>query len=109
MADELLKFSLEPQLGGWPDIPVFSVPLLAGKWSVMSKLLHREIKQGRLKATRKGRAFQVLREDAIKYEEIHLMDAWRNSPLGRRLHAVGLVQLTANDRDPHFAPPSADN
>ena len=55
----LTTWRFMPDIGGWPNRPWFSIPLLAGKWWLPPRLLHGEIEAGRLKAYRVGQSYRV--------------------------------------------------
>jgi excisionase family DNA binding protein len=66
------SYPFAPIIGNWPDREWFSVPLLAGKWSIPSRKLHRQIEAGRLRAYRFGRHYRVTIESAKQFEDAYI-------------------------------------
>jgi hypothetical protein len=62
----------DPIIGQWPNREWFTVPLLAGKWMIPPRTLHREIEAGRLRAYRIGRAYRVTIESAKQFEDAYV-------------------------------------
>ncbi len=69
----LTTWRFMPDIGGWPNRPWFSIPLLAGKWWLPPRLLHGEIEAGRLKAYRVGQSYRVNFENAVQYEQAYIV------------------------------------